>query len=264
MSKLDYELYFMSGLPIDLSDKKLGVIHQPKVRDFILNKMDIPYFSHPFLFDKSMLLNKKDSIDDLINGLGKLSFLIIYNDITSIDNEKEGVLDLLVQALKILYKTDDVMAMKTISKIVIDGKIIIGDEELEFLSELVVEMLRIDKEDMLKKIEDKNKQDVQDALMNEFDRRAKAYSEKNGKNKKEFTIMDMVNVIVHSQGVIDYSRAFDMTVYQLRNSYETLIRKEMFSINLMHRISPNFKPSDELKLWEEDVNIVRSNLSLKN
>lgn len=264
MSKLDYELYFMSGLPIDLSDKMLGIIYQPRVKDFIFNKMDIPYFSHPFLFDKGMLLNKKDSIDDLIKDLGKLGFLIIYNDITSVDSEKEGVLDLLVKALKILYRTDNVVVMKTISKIIIDGKIIIGDEELEFLSELVVEMLRIDKEDMLKKIEDKSKQDEQDALMNEFERRAKEYSEKSGKNKKEFTIMDMVNVIVHSQGIIDYDRVFDMTVYQLRNSYETLIRKEMFNINLMHRISPNFKPSDDLKLWEEDVNIVRSNLSLKN
>lgn len=262
MNSLDLEFYYMSGKPIDLTHLNLGVIHQPRLKDFIDNKMDVSFFSHPFLFDKYMISNKKESVDELVKDLGKLSFLIVYNEITSLAYESdEGVLDLLVNALKLLYKTDNVLVAKTISKIIIDGSIIIGDEELEFISALVVEMMRIDKNDMKKRIEEQTKQAELDELMSEFERRAKKYQEKQDSKNKDFTLMDMVNVIVHSQSVVDYDRVFDMTIYQLKNSYETLIKKESFTINLMHRISPNFKPSEELKLWEENVHIVRSSLN---
>ena len=264
MNSLDLEFYYMSGKPIDLTHLRLGIIYQPRLKDFIDNRMDVPYFSHPFLFDKDMISNKKESVDELVKDLGRLGFLIVYNEITSItnaNNGEKGVLDLLVDALKLLYKTDNVLVAKTISKIVIDNSIIIGDTELEFISNLVVEMMRIDRDEMKRKIEEKNKEAEQDALMDEFERRAKKYAEKKGRKDSDFTLMDMVNVIVHSQTIVDYDRVFDMTIYQLKNSYETLIKKEMFTINLMHRISPNFKPSEELKLWEENVHIVKSNLN---
>lgn len=264
MSKIDYEFYYMSGLPIDLRSKGLGVLHQPKIIDFVNRGIDISVFSHPFIFDKDMVMNKQKAVDDLIKDKGKLEFLIIYDALTEMSGmmEEESALDLLIEALKMLYKTEDVILAKTILTIFVNGgEVIIRDKELQFISDLVVEMLRVNKAEMKKKIEEKNKQAQQDALMNEFDRRAKEYLEKTKKRENEMSFLDMVNVVVHSQGVIDYSRVFDMTVYQLRNSYETLIKKEMFNINLLHRISPNFKPSEDLKLWEEKVNIVKSNLN---
>lgn len=254
----------MSGMPIDLTDMNLGVIHQPRIRDFINNKIDITNFSHPFLFDKEMLSNKKDSIDSLIDGLGRLGFLIIYSEILTIASDDGSILDMLSDSLKFIYKTDNVLIAKTIGKIVIDGSIVIGDTEFEFISDLVLEMMRMDKEAMKKKIREMHKEKEEDELADIFERKRREYERRlrEQKNKdKEFTIVDMVNVVVHSQTIIDYEKAFDMTMYQLRNSYETLIKKESFNVNLMHRISPNFKPSEEFNLWEETAQIVRSGLS---
>lgn len=263
MSRIDYELYYMSGLPIDLKSKGLGVVYQPTIKDLVDYKLDIPLFSHPFLFDKEMILNRSEDIDKIIGRLGKLEFLIVYDEMTA-SEEGEGILDMLTKALKLLYRTNDVFLAKQICKIIIDGSILICNDELEFLSDLVVEMLRVNRQELRKKIEERSKQEQQDALMNEFDRREKEYLEKTKKVAKEFTLTDMINVVVHSQGTIDYSRVFDMTVYQIRNSYETLIKKEMFNVNLVHRISPNFKPSENLVLWEENAHTVRSNLNLNN
>lgn len=261
-SKIDLEFYYMSGKPIDLRHLGLGVVYQPKLRDFIDNKIDISFFSQPFLFDKEIISNKKDGVDELVKDLGKLGFLIIYSELATLEQD-ENILDLLVKSLKFIYKTDDIIVAKTICKIIIDGSIIIGDSELQLISDIVIEMLRVDKEEIIKKIQEKNKEAERDALDDEFERRAKAHAERLRKknNSKDFSLMDIVNVVVHSQANIDYDRVFDMTLYQLKNSYETLIKKEMFTINLMHRISPNFKPSEELKLWEENAHIVKSNLN---
>lgn len=261
MNSIDFEFYYMSGKSIDLKHLNLGEVYQPKIKDFIEKKMDISVFSYPFIFNKEMISNKKNSIDDLIKDLGRLGFLIIYNEITSLSNAKKGsigILDILKESLKLIYQTENVVIAKTISKIIIDNKIIIGDSEFEFLSKLVLEMLRIDQKEIESKIEE---EDEKDELMNEFEKRAKAFAKKRGDKNDSFSIMDILNVFVHSQSVIDYNKAFDMTVYQLKNSYETLIRKEMFNINLLHRISPNFKPSEDLKMWEEISSVKKSNLN---
>lgn len=253
---LDYEAYFMSGLPIDLTSKGLGVVYQPRLKDFLREGLGVLEFSHSFLFNKEMILNKKESIDDLIKDLGKLSFLIVYNEIVVGSGAGDfNLIELLTRSLKLIYKTDDVAIIKTLGKIIINKNIIIGDEEFEFLSDLILEMLRLDKNDL--KPEKTKEEDSE--ILNEFERRAKKYQEKK-KGSNDSSLMDIVNIVVHSQSVIDYEKVFDMTVYQLRNSYETVIKKEVFNVNLAHRISPNFKPSEDFKIWEENAKVVRSSL----
>lgn len=266
MSRVELEYFYLSGLPINLEKEGLGIIHQPRVKDFVLSGIDISSFSHPFILSKDMIADRNEGVDNALSELGRLKFLMVYDELTKATRKltgQLGIIDLLKQALKMLYKTDNITVMSTISTIIVDGKVLINDDSFEILSTLIIEMLRIDIEEMKKKIEKerKDKEDESDPWKKLFKEREKEYQEQTKKDKKEFSILDIINIVVHSQDSVDYDSVFNLTVYQLKNSYEVLIKKENFNINLLHRISPNFQATDELKLWEEKTHIAKSGLN---
>ena len=267
MSRVELEYFYLSGLPINLEKEGLGIVHQPRVKDFVLSGIDISSFSHPFILSKDMIADRNEGVDDALSKLGRLKFLMVYDELTEATRKltgQSGIIDLLKQALKMLYKTDDITVISTISTIIVGGNVLINDESFETLSTLIIEMLRIDIEEMRKKIEKERKDKLEeetDPWLKLFNEREKEYNEQTKKDKKEFSILDVINIVVHGQEPVDYDRAFNYTVYQLKNTYETLIKKENFNINLLHRISPNFQVSDELKLWEEKTHIAKSSLN---
>lgn len=267
MSRLDLEYFYLSGLPIDIKHKQLGVIYQPKLIDFINSGLEMSMFSHPFILNKEMIVNKNEEIENALEGLGRLKFLVVYDSLTAKSREKtgqKGIIDLLKESLSLLYKTEDVVVMETLPAIVIGKDVLITDDNFEYLTNLVVEMLRIDIVEMRKRIEEERKRKEQeeneDPILKKFREKEREYKEKNN-TQDENSFFDLINVVVHSQGTIDYDRVFNMTVYQLKNSYNTIIKKEVYSASLIHRISPNFQPTDDFKLWEEKSCVVKSGLN---
>lgn len=259
----------MSGLPIPLEHFGLGRIHQPTLMEFIRSGIDITDFSHPFILNKEMILNRSEGVDNLLKNLGRLKFLFVYDYSTKEKREKDGskgIIELLVDSLKIIYQTDNIMVMNMISTIIVDNNILITDDNFQDLADAVVEMVRIDVRAMRKKIEENRKRDEMEKknpMLKLFREKEEEHKRRTSKNQ-DFSLIDMANVVIHSQGNIDYEKAFNMTLYQLKNSYEVIIKKEIFNVNLMHRISPNFQPTEDFKLWEDKVSVIKSVLGKKD
>lgn len=256
----------MSGLPIDFSSEGLGVVNQPKIKDFISSNLEISEFSHPFLLNKEMILKRNEGVDSALSDVGRLKFLFIYDEIT---REKraiegtEGIVDTLVRCLKILYNTNSVMVLSTVFSIVVGEDILINDSNFPLLADLVVEMMRIDIVEMRKRIEDNRRREEEEKnnpMLKEIRKREREFLARK-KEKDELTLIDLANIVIHSQSVFDYEKVFNFTVYQLKNSYEIVINKETYMVNLLHRISPNFQPTDDFKLWEEKAKVIKSGLS---
>lgn len=271
MSRLDLEYFYLSGLPIDVRHKGLGVIRQPKLIDYINRGMEMSTFSHPFVLDKEMIINKNEEIEKALEDVGGLKFLSIYNELTKESNKErnqKGIIELLIDSLSLLYDINDINDfeyMSTLPAIVIKSKgVLITDDNFSYLAKLVVEMLRIDIEEMRKRIREERKlaeqEENEDPLLKRFREMEKKFKEKTGKNE-ENSFFDLINVVVHGQELIDYDRVFNMTVYQLKNSYNTIIKKEVYNVSLMHRTSPNFQPTEDFKLWEEKAHVVKSGLN---
>lgn len=268
MPKIDMEYFYMLGIPINLEDRNLGIIYQPTLRDFINNGVDIVSFTHPFLLDKDMVLNRNQGVDEYLNNLGRLQFLIVYDECTKekrLETGERGILEYLVDSLKLIYKTNDIQIIPTISSIIVDKKFIITNDNFGYLSKLIIEMTRVNVKEMKKKIEEERKKKLEDKeedpYLKRFRELERQYNKEKEGEKKDFSLLDMINIVIHSQSVIDYDKVFDLTVYQLKNSYEVIINKETYNVNLMHRISPNFQPSEDFKLWEEKANVIRSELN---
>lgn len=267
MNRVELEYFYLSGLPINLEKEGLGIVYQPKIRDFVLNGIDMSSFSHPFILNKDMIADKSEDVDSELSKLGRLKFLMVYDELTEATRKltkQPSIISLLEKALKMLYKTDDITVISTISTIIVGGNILINDDNFETLSTLVIEMLRIDIEEMKKRIEKERKEKIEEETnpwLKLFKQREEEYNKQTNNNKKDFSILDVINIVVHSQGQADYDMVFNYTPYQLKNTYETLIKKENFNVNLLHRISPNFQATDELKLWEEKTHIAKSSLN---
>lgn len=266
MFKKNMEFYYMSGLPIDFSEDGLGTIYQPKLKDLISSNIEISEFSHPFLLNKDMVLKRNEGVDEALSDIGRLKFLFVYDEITRPRRElegSEGMIDTLTKCLKILYKTETVMVLSTVFSIVIGDSILINDSNFGLLADLVVEMMRIDIVEMRKKIQENKRREEEEKnnpMLREIRRREREYLARK-QEKDELTIIDLANIVVHSQSIFDYEKVFDLTIYQLKNSYDLVMKKETYMVNLLHRISPNFQPTDDFKLWEEKAKVIKSGLS---
>lgn len=265
---LDLEFYYLSGLPIDLRPKGLGIIHQPRLIDFISNDLDNSSFSQPFFLDKRLIIKQDKELEKSLESVGKLKFLSIYNKIITQKNPNTNIVYNLKKSLSLLYKVEvkDIIFIETLPAITIGKEVLINEDNFPLLCNLVLEMLRLD----LKDIEEQLQQEVntipeeEDPILQKFKQKEKEFNEKVKKNKKEQQLFDIVNVVVHGQEVFDYEKVFNMTIYQIKNSYSLLLQKEVYNASLLHRISPNFSPSNDLKLWEEGSNTVKSSLNQQN
>ena len=47
---MDFEYYYLFGVDIPLGDYKLGTIRQPKLKDYIINNINLEMFYVPFLY----------------------------------------------------------------------------------------------------------------------------------------------------------------------------------------------------------------------
>ena len=255
--KNGYEYHYLFGLDIPLEQYGLGRIKQLKIIDYLSKDVNIDGFYMPFVMNDILIsqLDNKDVAHQLKEQMGSLTFLMT----NCMNANKIEYISMLIECLKVLYRTDKVELGNNIS-IVIDNKIRVNDSNFDVLCNVVLESLKIDKSKMkFDKQEDKKSDLITDEML-EAKRR---FLERNkGKKKDEgLSVADISNLIIHS-GLFKYEDVLNMTIYQLKNSYEVINRKESFEINMLHRISPKFDMSKEkYEHWSEKIKLDKSTLS---
>ena len=164
MSNISFEYYYLSGKNIPLKRYNLGVIKQLTLNDFIDYEMDTNEFVQPFILNKSIMLNKSDSIDKVLENVKDLSFLFLYEQLT-----EYSIVSNLLKSLSMLYQTENVYVdNKNIAIIIIDeansSKYIINDDNFSILSTIVCEMMDIDKSKVTKVEPKKEISDIEKEL----------------------------------------------------------------------------------------------------
>ena len=95
----------------------------------------------------------------------------------------------------------------------------------------------------------------------EFERRRKEYEERVGKKSdKSLTILDMINISIHSSN-FTYNDMLDMTLYQVKNSFDVLTKKDTYETTVMYMVSPKFEIKDKQEHWIEKIKVDKSTLS---
>lgn len=264
MNNIGFEYYYLSGKDIVLSKYDLGSIRQLTLNNFIELGIDINDFVQPFLLNKNIMLNKNKDVDKLLNELKDLSFLFLYEQLT-----KKPIISFLLKSLSIIYKSTNLYVDKDSIAIIIESGIdnktyTINDDNFEMLSTVVCEMMGIDRTEIVNIEPPKEMTDIE----LEFERRRKKYEEmqkgKKAKKTEGYTLLDIANIIIHSSG-LTYDEVFNMTIYQLKNSFRVLIRKDNYMVNLLHRISQKFDTSKEKFVhWTDEIKLEVSSLNVES
>lgn len=216
---------YLLGLPIDLRDKGLGIVHQPIYKLLVEKQVDLEVILKPFLMKKEMLKGENDEFNKIFEQLGDYGCLFLIDE----QSPENKVIDSLVEALKLLYDTDDVHVNPNTNFTHVHqnynefkDEIIIEVEKFSILSDLVYEIFKLEKP----KFEDKSKMDEVDL---EFERRRNKHKKKSKKKEKVTKLHDIVNFIIHCEEFTGgYKEIGEMTIYQIKNTYETLVAKHNF------------------------------------
>ena len=75
---MDFEYYYLFGVDIPLGDYKLGTRRQPKLKDYIINNINLEMFYVPFLYVDMIIGKSEDSdeIKNIVKELGTFNFLL--------------------------------------------------------------------------------------------------------------------------------------------------------------------------------------------
>lgn len=256
---LPLEYYYLFGENIDLAKYKLGRIKQPKINDFVKNNITIEDFYSPFIMNDLMIKQTKKVQEtiELKEKLGTLTFLM-FNIYNASEERKEELLNSFRNSFYLLYETKEIIFK--------DYKIFIGSEEdlvivdndnFDILCDVVLEMLKINKDNL--NVEEKKPMSALDRV---FEERRNKYKKK-AKKEEGFSILDLCNIVVHGYS-LEYEKVYNMTIYQLKNSYEVMLKKEAFHNDTLYRISPKFEFKDnKFEHWVEKAKIEKSNLIKK-
>ena len=231
---LPSEYYYMTGLPVKLNHN-LGEIHQPRLFDFMEKDITIEEFAQPFCARVDAVdFGEGEKIKELLKTLKDFDLFFV---------DKGAMVDKLITSLSMLYKTDDIQLDTYGQRIFISKSILIDRDNFTYLADVVLNMLCMEKP---KKQENKRKY-ADDYRQKLWEKMQKYRAEKEKKNA--ITFLDIVNYVVHSNSVIDYEKVYNLTYYQLVNSYTTLMNKMGYDEYMMYRTSGQFKMESEAKHW---------------
>ena len=249
-----YEYYYLLGLDIPLEKYGLGTIKQPKIKDFLSKDIGIDGFFYPFVMNDIIIGQAKEnnSIIELKKSLGDLTFLLV----NCVQSKRIDILDSIKTNLEFLYGQEVEVTEKFTIKV---GEHEINNSNFQILCDVILELLKVDKSKL--KFDKPVKKELS-VIEQEFEKRRRLYEERNNKKKndKDLTLLDMINVIIHSSN-FKYEDILDMTLYQLKNSFDVLVKKDTYNTTLKYMVSPKFEIKENQEHWIEKIKVDKSTLS---
>ena len=257
--RLIKEEKLLFGLPIEIPN--MGTIYQPTMRDFIDKNFDIQKFIRAFSIKAELIFEDATDLKNFDVFLYQLSMKI---------PEKELLMTDLIESLKLLYKTDEVKLImlkpNDINAICISIEVIENNENKTYyinrdnyddFANIILITLDINKNIVDEKIrEELSEIEIKiEKRRREFEKKkAKREAELNKQNKnreeESITLYDLANYIIHADNSqFNYQNVLDLTIYQLKNTFNLYKQKENYKIFMDYKTSGQFKIDDNINHW---------------
>lgn len=255
---------FISGCDIDLSNKKLGIIHQPKIKELI--EKDIKISDITTLFSLIEHSYSKLSRDTFIEKLP--SKFILALTIDKINENKTNHINNLFIALSILYEVDinNIIIDSFDNEIAIlikDKNVLINEDNFDIFLDVVLNMFKIDKNELHKPLKKEDEwvelsgtQREKDMI--EFFKKRK----KEREEKEKLYLNDYINIVVHI-GKYTYDYVISLTYWQLMNSLKSLQIIEKYKEMLGYTWSYKFDvKSEDNPHWIKEIKLEQDTIEL--
>lgn len=257
--KLIKEEKLLFGLPIEIPN--MGTIYQPTMRTFFDKNFDIQKFIRAFSIKVELVF---EDATDLKN-----FDVFLYQLLKKVPEEELLITDL-IESLKILYKTDEVKLImlkpNDINAICVSIDVMENNEKktyyinrdnyddfaniilitLDMSENIVDEKIRKELSEIEIKIEKKKREFEKKKAKREAELR------KQNKDKEEesITLYGLANYIIHADNSqFNYQSVLDLTIYQLKNTFNLYRQKENYKIFMDYKTSGQFKIDDNISHW---------------
>lgn len=243
------------GLPIEIKD--MGTIYQPRLKDFIDRNFDIQKFIRSFNIKANLVF---EDASDLKN-----FDVFIYQLSLRLPKDKLLVTEL-IESLKLLYKTDKVeltmLDDKDLHSVCVSIEVAENNESkiyyinrdnydnfaktILILLDLGNNTTDIELSEELSEIDLKIAQRKKEFERKKAEREAKL----NKEEKEEITLYDLVNYIIHTDNSqFNYQNVLDLTIYQIKNTFNMYRQKENYNLFMSYKTSGQFKIDNDINHW---------------
>lgn len=233
------ENYLITGLPI--RTEKFGIIYQPTIKELLLLGYTNKEIVQPFLLDLDLVVQDE--------GIKK----ILKNfDLFFLSNN--GLVDNLLEKLKILYKTENVKisSEKLIERksIIVDDNIVINRDNYDVLVGIILGMFGAEKS---KRVEEEKVNLPTEKHKQIWEKLKSKKAKKELQNQVE--LCDIINIVCHANGFIPYNVVVDLTYYQLINSYKTLMCIENYKEFVQFKLSTKYEINKDINHWINETKV---------
>jgi hypothetical protein len=227
------------GLPIEL-EHGLGTIRQPILKDF--NSFDLNRFLRVFNIDK--LFPQKE-----FENFKALDKIILFSSITK-DGVGKGLYNDFFKSLSMLYETEDIKLVIDNTKenfdqyvIIIDGIHKIDRHNFGYLCGIVQQITGSEVQT--------NEQGEMTELEKKIAQRKREFELAHPKKEEDnYNIYDLANYIIHTDGTtFTYQNIQELTIYQLKNTFQMYSLKESYNTFMQYKTSGSFEIDEERKHW---------------
>ena len=227
------------GLPIEL-EHGLGTIRQPILKDF--NSFDLNRFLRVFNIDK--LFPQKE-----FESFKALDKIILFSSITK-DGVGKGLYNDFFKSLSMLYETEDIKLVIDNTKenfdqytIIIDGIHKIDRHNFGYLCGIVQQITGSEVQT--------NEQGEMTELEKKIAQRKREFELAHPKKEEDnYNIYDLANYIIHTDGTtFTYQNIQELTIYQLKNTFQMYSLKESYNTFMQYKTSGSFEIDEERKHW---------------
>lgn len=239
--------YLVTGESIDLRKYNLGIIKQPTVDDFMSQENDLIEFMKPIYLERSWIVNNL-----LKDNAMPFTFYI------AVCNENKEMLTYLINFLKLLYNTEDIKFislddgdLKIIIRIEETPVAFIDDSNFDTLCEISLKILGYPEPEP----ESKNKIQGDDEMVKMIKRAEEEY---NKRHKEDNTVNfeELVRRVIHMKNC-SYFDVKNYTVWQIQDTYKSLILKKNEDVQCMLASSGNYKMDKKMKSWMDETKLTR-------
>lgn len=232
------ELVF--GMSVKL-DNNLGSFEQIKLKELIELDLEFETLISPFILDKK--------IAEMFES--KKLFYIFF--IEGVLKEKIGFLSGLIKSLEVIYKTKNIVVDENSCSIIINEEFIIDADNFDYLCDSMCRLFMIDR-NSIQRAYDKDRANA-NKKESETDRKFREMRERSlrnrGKSKEDeiFSLTDIANYLIHCSEKYTYETVKDLTIWQLKNSFNLYQKKDGYDIEMKYRTSGNFNIKEDVKHW---------------
>ena len=243
------------GLPIEIKD--MGIVYQPRLKDFIDKDFDIQKFIRAFNIKADLVFEDASNLKNFD--------VFVYQLSLKLPKDKLLITEL-IESLKLLYRTDKVeltmLDNKDIHSICISIEVIennepkvyyINRDNYDDFAKIILILLDlgnnttdVELSEELSEIDLKIAQRKKEFEKKKAEREAKL----NKEVKEEITLYDLVNYIIHTDNSqFNYQNVLDMTIYQIKNTFNMYRQKENYNLFMRYKTSGQFKLDDNISHW---------------